>query len=315
MKRIVLFFLSAIFISTQVIAAPGSAGFGFLSVDFNARSSAMGGAYLAMRGDVSGILHNPAGMSYAQERQFGFDYVNYLLDISGGQAAFTHRLEGHGQITGIVSYFNYGKFEETTEFASKTGNEFGANDIALAISYADVLEDMFSYGVTLKYIHSKIDVYTAAAMALDFGLIYAAPFEDDLYFGLSLLNLGKPLGAFISTREDLPLSLRLGMTKKLAHLPLEFNIALNDLNVDENAFWDRFKKFSLGGEFTLSELLRLRLGYNNDIHSGLDTGTGAGFSGVSMGVGIYYNKYRFDYGYSSFGDLGATHRIGISGHL
>ena len=88
-----------------------------------------------------------------------------------------------------------------------------------------------------------------------------------------------------------------------------------EADFNDPGFWDRLKKFSIGGEFTISELIRLRLGYNNDIHQGLDTGTGAGFSGVSVGLGIHINSYRFDYGFSSFGDLGATHRIGLSGNI
>ncbi len=302
-------------LSFSLYAGIGTSGFEFLKIDFNPKSSAMGGAYLGMRGDVSSILHNPAGMSFADTRQFNFNYVNYLLDIGGGQAAYSQRIPGYGQISGIISYFNYGSFEETTEFANKTGNSFSASDIAIGISYADVLEEYFSYGVTLKYIHSKIEMYNASAFAVDLGLMYEAPFEKDLYFGLSLLNLGQPISAFISTKESLPLSLRFGVSKKLAHLPLEINIALNDLNVEENNFWDRMKKFSIGGEFTISELIRLRLGYNNDIHQGLDTGTGVGFSGVAIGLGIHISDYRFDYGFSSFGDLGATHRIGLTGNL
>jgi hypothetical protein len=302
-------------LSTSIFAGNGTSGFEFLKIDFNARSSAMAGAFLGMRGDVSGILHNPAGMSYADTRQFNFNYVNYLLDIGGGQVAYTQRISGHGQISGLISYFNYGEFDETTEFANKTGNTFNAHDIAFAVSYSDVLEEMFSYGATLKYIHSKIDMYSASAFALDLGLIYEAPFQKDLYFGLALLNLGQPISAFLSTKESLPLSLRLGLTKKLEHLPLELNIALNDLNVKEEDFWARLKKFSLGGEFTISQLIRLRLGYNNDVHQGLDTGTGAGFSGVSVGLGLHISSYRFDYGFSSFGDLGATHRIGLTGDI
>ena len=313
MKKIILLVLSLL--SYPLYGGNGTSGFEFLRIDLNPRSSAMGGAFLGMRGDISVILHNPAGMSYAEDKQFNFNYVNYLLDIGGGQAAYSQRIPGYGQISGIISYFNYGTFEETTEFANKTGNNFSALDIAFGISYSDVLEEMFSYGVTLKYIHSKIEMYSASAFAVDFGLLYEAPFEQDLFFGISLLNLGQPVSAFISTKESLPLSLRLGMTKKLAHLPLELNIALNDLNVKESNFWDRLKKFSIGGEFTISELIRLRLGYNNDIHQGLDTGTGAGFSGAAVGLGIHINSYRFDYGFSSFGDLGATHRIGLSGTI
>jgi hypothetical protein len=143
--------------------------------------------------------------------------------------------------------------------------------------------------------------------------MYSAPFSDDLYFGLSLLNVGKSLSAFVETREMLPLSLRLGIAKKLEHLPLELNVALNDLNVSESSVWDRLAKFSIGGEFTLSQLIRLRLGYENELHRDLDTGQGSGFAGVSMGFGLYWKDYRFDYGYSSYGDLGGTHRFGIYG--
>ena len=296
-------------------AGAATSGFEFLRVDLNPRSSAMGGAFIAMRGDIAGIQHNPAGMAFTNEQQFTFSYINYLLDIGGGQAGYSRRLSGLGQISAVISYLDYGDFTETDEFANPTGNSFSASDLVFAISYADNLETYFSYGVSLKYIHSKIDLYTSGALALDFGLIYDAPFEDDLYFGISLLNVGHATSAFVETEEDLPLSLRLGVTKKLAHLPLELNFALNDLNVNEGSFADRLSKFSIGGEFTISQVIRLRLGYNNEVHKGLDTGTGAGFSGVSLGFGIYYDKYRFDYGFSSFGDLGSTHRVGLSGTL
>jgi len=313
--RLTWILFSAGLLCTNLIGGNATSGFEFLRIDLNPRSSAMGGAFLAMRGDLAGILHNPAGMAFTEDQQFTFNYVNYLLDIGGGQAGYTRRLTDFGQISAIISYFDYGDFAETNEFANATGNTFSANDMMFALSYSDYLETYFSYGVSIKYIHSKIDVYTAGAVAFDFGLIYDAPFEDDLYFGISLLNVGQATSAFLDTKEKLPLNLRLGITKKLAHLPLELNLALNDLNVKEESFADRLSKFSIGGEFTISKVIRLRLGYNNEVHRGLDTGTGAGFSGVSLGFGIYYDQYRFDYGFSSFGDLGATHRIGISGTL
>ena len=103
------------------------------------------------------------------------------------------------------------------------------------------------------------------------------------------------------------------MAKKLAHLPLEFNVSLNDLNVSEDNIWDRLAKFSIGGEFTLSEMLRLRLGYENEVNRDLKLGKERGFAGVSMGFGLLWRDYRFDYAYSSFGDLGSTHRFGIYG--
>jgi hypothetical protein len=315
MKYKCFLWVFCLFLVPRLLAGDGTSGFEFLRTDFSARSSAMGGAFVAMRGDINGVFHNPAGLAYTSERQFTFNYVSYLLDINGGQAGYSQRLNNLGQISAALLYFDYGAFDETDEFAQKTGRSYGASDIAIALSYADILEEYFSYGVSIKYVHSKIDEWTANALAFDFGLLYEAPFEEDLFFGISLLNVGKTMSAFVDTKESLPLSLRIGFAKKLAHLPLEFNASLNDLNVREDSIWDRLKKFSLGGEFTLSQLLRLRLGYDNDLHQGLDTGSGAGFAGISLGFGLLWNDYRFDYSFSSFGDLGATHRFGFYGSL
>ena len=102
----------------------------------------------------------------------------------------------------------------------------------------------------------------------------------------------------------------------MAHLPLVINININNLNEVEDTILDRIEKFSIGGEFTLSSRLRLRLGYDNTLHKNLETSNGAGFSGVSIGAGfVFYKNFRFDYGYSSWGDLGGLNRIGFSGTL
>ncbi len=313
MRKWVLFILILYITTGSIRAGNGTSGFEFLRTEFSSRAASMGRAFVAMRGDINGLYHNPSGMAYFDQNQFVVNYTDYLIDFGGGFAAYSHRLPGLGQLSGSIIWLNYGDFDETNEFAQKSGRTYGAYDLAFALSYADILEQYFSYGVTLKYIHSKIDMFTADAIAFDFGLMYAAPFEENLYFGLSLLNVGRPLSAFVETKESLPLSLRLGVAKKLKHLPLEINATLNDLNVSEPDFWDRIAKFSIGGEFTLSQLIRLRLGYENEIHHDLDTGQGSGFAGLSMGFGLYWKDYRFDYGYSSYGDLGGTHLFGIFG--
>jgi hypothetical protein len=309
-----LIFVFTFFCSWSVIPAAnnGTSGFQFLQTDFSPRSSAMAGAFLVLRGDVNGIFQNPALLAYATGRQFCFNYNNYLLDISGGQAGYSQRLLGYGQLSASILYLNYGSFQETDEFATPTGRSFTANDMALAVSYSDYLEERFVYGASIKLIHSKIDSYTASAVALDFGLIYEAPFSPDLYFGAALLNVGKGISAFMHTKEDLPLSLRIGVSKKLAHLPLVYNITLNDLNTAGKSLSDHLKNFSIGGEFTLSSVFRLRLGYDNALHSDLDT-PAAKFTGVSLGFGLIWHSYRFDYSYSSYGDLGNVHRFGIQG--
>ena len=302
-----------IFVLTVAGFAGGNltSSFEFLRTDYSPRTAAMADAFVTIHGDVNGLFTNPATAAYIQQRQFAFNYTNYILDINGGSAAYTHVLPRYGRLSVGVQYMNYGKFDRTNEFAELTGQSFTANDLALAVALSDTLGRNFSYGVTAKYIFSKIQDYTAGAVALDFGLLYEAPFEKDLFFAVVMTNLGTNFDYYADRQESLPLRIRVGVSKKLAHLPLELGVALNDLNMQAENFAERAKRFSVGGEFRLSDALRLRLGYNNDLHSGFSETADGKFAGVSGGFGIYWKNFRFDYAYSNFSSLGAIHRIGI----
>jgi len=315
MKKYIIIFQIFLLFSVAVYAGSGTSGFEFLRTDFSPRASAMAGTYVAMRSDINGIFHNPAGIASLQERQVIFNYMDHLLDINGGIVGYSQNLENIGRLSGAIIYFDYGSFNETDEYAKPTGRTFGAADIAFAVSLSNYFEDRIAYGVTMKYAHSSIDVFNSSAIAFDFGLIYDAPFEDELYFGITLLNFGQAITAFQQTKEKLPLTVNIGISKKLAHLPLVLNVNLNNVNELENDLVNNIKKFSIGGEFTLSSKLRLRLGYNNELHDNLETSNGAGFSGVSLGLGFLWNNYRIDYSFASMGDLGSINRFGISGAL
>jgi hypothetical protein len=120
---------------------------------------------------------------------------------------------------------------------------------------------------------------------------------------------------YANTQENLPLTMRLGFSKKLEHLPLEIAASLLDMNSAES-LGDLVKQFSIGGEFRLSESLRLRLGYNNRLHSDLKRNSAESqFGGVSGGLGIFVKNFRIDYSYSNYNLLGNTHRFGITGNL
>lgn len=317
MNRFVKYSILIIVLLSQSAFSNGriTSGFEFLRLDFSPRTAAMSRAFTTIRADVNGMFTNPAGLSYLESDQFTLNYTNYVLDISGGLAAYARHFEGIGMLSFGITYMDYGDFEETTETAEKTGNTFGANDLAIGVGLSNRLDQHFSYGVNLKYAFSKLQDYNASAIALDFGLIYDAPFQDDLHFAITLLNLGTNFKYYQDTQEPLPLSLNIGLSKKLAHLPLEIALSLKDLNVERNEMLDYIKGFSIGGEFRFSESFRARIGYDNQLHSGLETTKEERFGGLSGGVGIYWGQFRLDYAYSNFSSLGSIHRLGIQGSL
>ena len=292
-----------------------TSAFEFLRTDFNPRTAAMSDAYLSPTNDVSTMFVNPAGMSYIEQDQYAINYTNHILDINGGMAVFARKFPRYGVLSVGLLYMDYGDFEETDENAQPLGRQFGANDFALGIGIANHLDEQFSYGINMKYAFSKLESYNALAIAFDFGLYWAVPYTSDLSFAVTLMNIGRQFIYFQDTKENLPVNFRVGISKKLAHLPLEIAVSLNELNIETNKSTDLIKCFSLGGEFTLSEKLRVRLGYNNNLHNNFEAIDDYRFGGVSAGFGFYFKKYRIDYSYSNYGALGGISRFGFFGSL
>ena len=98
----------------------------------------------------------------------------------------------------------------------------------------------------------------------------------------------------------------------MAHLPLTLFVDFHKLNEQEDKFSDRLKSFSVGAEITLSSVLTMRLGYNNEKRKELKLGSFAGLAGFNVGLGVFISDYRFDYGFSSMGQAGSLHRVSIS---
>ena len=150
-------------------------------------------------------------------------------------------------------------------------------------------------------------------MAVDLGLHYAIP-DKNWNFGFAVLNLGGQLSKYYETSEteDLPLDVVIGVSKRLENLPLRLSVDFHKLNEERDDFIERFKAFTVGAEFTLSKVLKLRLGYDNERRSEFKIGSTAGVAGFNAGLGVKISDYQFDYGYSSLGLVGGLHRIGIS---
>lgn len=310
-------FLCALGISGMVWGqSVGTTTFEFLKTQYSARGAAMANNLLAVKGDVNGMFINPAVLASIQDPQWSINYADHLLDFQAGQLAYTRRLEKFGTVAIGLLYFNYGNFEETNVFGELTGREFSASEFSLAASLANTLGEGFDYGVNVKFIYSSLDNYSASGFAIDAGLFYTAPYLSGAQFGFSISNLGFLLSNYTSASNDkLPLYVRFGFAKRLAHLPLLFTVSLNDLTLKTGDSMDILKRFSLGGEFDISKVVKLRLGYDNGINRDVKPLEGRSFGGLSAGLGIYWKSFRLDYAFSTYGDLGTLNRLGITGSL
>ena len=303
-------FIAVFIISVFTVNLFSQNTYEFLRIDMSARAASLGGTFVSNHDDPNIIFYNPAGINLLSENPISFSFVKHVLDINLASLSYSTEFEGIGRFGGAVKYINHGTFTKSDEFGNRDG-EFSAGEVVFILGYANSLDPNFNYGVNVKYIYSKIADRNSSGLGFDFGLNYFIP-EDDFSIGFAAMNVGTQISSYYETKEELPLDIIVGVSKKLEHLPLRLSLDFHRLNTDREDFIDRFKGFSLGAEFTLSKVLRLRFGYDNEKRSDLKIGTSAGIAGFNAGLGAIISDYNFDYGFSSLGAIGALHRVTVS---
>lgn len=300
-------FMTFFLISLSLLAK--ETPFNFLRYAGSARSASLAGAFVAIGDDPSAIFINPASVAIDKERNFSVTFLKHVLDVNSGSVSYHRSWNNIGSFAVSAIYTNYGSFERTDANGQILGT-FGANDFSLGVSYGNILDTNLFYGGTLKIISSNIDKYSSIAIAMDFGLLFLIP-EKRTSIGVSILHIGTQLSTFDGTRESLPLDLRVGVSHRLRGLPLLLNFNFYNLAEQTTKFFDRFLKFSIGGEFYFGENVNLRIGYDNNIRKYSSSSKDKKFTGFSGGLGLKFKELNFDYGVSQVGVSAIFHRFSI----
>lgn len=306
----------------------GRAGaFGILTITPGPRAAAMGNTFVAMKDDPTTLFSNPAALSTQTKRDsaapgslISFGFNKMALDMNQGYLAYSQPapdfLGSDAWIAAGIVYTDYGTFTGADNVGQLT-NDFSAGEAALSIAYSSIIPDQpVRYGVALKYISSTIvsGSYSSSAIAADLGIFYESK-PLLLTIGASALNIGKQLSSYDGITENLPFNLQLGVSKKLERLPLVVHLAFRNITRDREgrSFWYALNDFSIGGEFTMSKVVRLRFGYENQKRRDLETPSGLGMGGFSFGLGLVFQKLHIDYSLSAMGPaVSDVHRFGAA---
>jgi len=306
MKRPVLLLLSALATASHA-AEPGTTSANFLKLGIGPRAVAMGEAQVGLADDVYAAYWNPAGLTQLQNREAGFVQTQYLQDIQSQYAAYAHPHPTLGTFAGSFTYLNVGKFD-AFDASGQPNGQVGANDAALAFSYAlpvirhRRMDSQLSIGVTGKYIQETLDSVTSHACAADLGLFYS-PGKDfggtleGFKAGLAVRNLGSSM-KFDQESFTLPRTIAAGVSWTGIWLGEKLTAA-----VDGEQPNDGKETVGAGLELSTLQLLILRVGY---------TSKGDAGTGLRLGAGLRFKTVQVDYAFAGAGDLGQTHRIGLT---
>lgn len=273
MFRTVRILFLALSLPLGVFGQTGERLYPFLELPVSVVAAANGGQVVSSPAtDISMAYHNPALLGPSVAGQVAFTYMNYLADINTASASYCRDIDGKSRWMAGIRLIDYGTMPWTSETNELLG-ETSAQDMVATGTYAWKLSSTWRAGANINLIYSVLDVYTSTAAGVDVGVYYEKP--DHLFSaGLSLTNLGSQLTSYDDTYEPLPWDIKVGISKKLAHAPLRFNVTArnlsqrsfnylggiggNRLNLAEHIFC----RVVGGVDFIPSEQVQFSLGYN-----------------------------------------------------
>ncbi len=300
----------------------GTSGFQFLKVPVDARSAAMGETVAANAFDASALYWNPALAAQVDGAQLGFSHTEYFADVKLEYLAGIYHFRRLGLTVGAsLQALNSGDMDVTTEFQQTgTGETFRFIDIAAGVTVAQQLTDLFSYGVTAKWVHESVAGLSANTAILDLGVFYRIG-DTGAQMAVVIRNFGIDaafkgeldrvmLDGGTRTETDFesmtpPTTFALGLTYNLLR-----SSPTNDLSISGqlNNPNDNAENFNVGVEYVWNDILALRSGYRFGVEEFDLPSFGAGFILPSVS-GL---NARFDYGFSRMEKLGAVHRLGMN---
>ena len=268
----------------------GQSSFLFLNLSPSARNTALGSYAISWPGsDPTSAYINPSLLNDKMNTAISFNHQFYFDGIDVGHVSYSQLIKKWNiNAQAGVQYISSDKIIA----ADDIGNIYGttdANELDFFVVGSRKFNDRITLGASIHYINSHLGLFSSNALAGSFSGLY---FNPEKNYGLSLVlrNLGVVLDAYDIEKEKLPLTVELGFSKRLLHLPFIYyitahhletgNVRYDDPNLNSNsdifgnvkeksAFtkWTNnvLRHFSLGGEMLLGkkEQFNLRLGYNH----------------------------------------------------
>lgn len=318
MKHLFFSFFCFFFTLNSLLLTPlFSTTANFLKIGVGARNIAMGETG-ATSADINSIYWNPAGLVNVDSKEFSFMHAVWFETINYEHIVFGLPTK-YGKVAFSLNYLFMSEMDKYDNTGVLQQEKMTAYDLALTLSYAASLERYFKYpigfGYNLKIISSKLEEEQATTAALDLGLrskiklgfISEKIKEEKIDVGFVIQNIG-PGMRFVKETSSLPTNIKLGLSYSVAvkkERPLICNFDIN---------------FPIEGDVKLGFGLEYNIGLRDNLitfsprlgYGAYNKGFEEGLYGFTVGFGVRYDKYSFDYAFVPYGELGLTHRVSLS---
>jgi hypothetical protein len=228
----------------------------------------------------------------------------WIEDIFYDDMAAVFPMKNIGTVGCELFYLNAGNFDGYNSAGVSTG-QFSAGALSASLSFARKIIPSVSVGLVAKYLNENIDGQSATGFAVDLSTLYKTPIKG-FSAGLNVANLGPAMG--YSQAFTLPVNVRAGVAYSVAK---DINVVCDYTQPIETA-----GVLGIGGEYGYRDFLVVRGGFKfqgsldyNQVEEGYGPSAA---SGLTLGMGLKYSRFGFDYAYAPEGFLGDTHRFALN---
>ena len=317
----------------------GSGVYSFLEIPASARIAALGGTFITVKdNDLNAALQAPSLLNPSMNNSLSLSGVTYVDGVKFGDASYARDFGKYGTYMASMHYASYGEFIQADEFGNIDGT-FHTSDYSLTIGGGYQFNPKFSFGAAIKTIYSDYYIYNSFGVALDI----SATYNDTLNHITSTFvfrNAGIQLKNYIkNNNEPLPAEALIGVSKRLIHTPLRFNLTYRHLEKFDLSYSDPYKlgdvdpltgeaqvvtinffnklsrHFIIGTEILFSKNFQLNVAYNFQRRREMVIDTRPGLVGFSMGIGLKISKFIISYGRGNYHLAGGANHFSITTNL
>ncbi|MFT3824255.1 MAG: type IX secretion system protein PorQ [Chitinophagaceae bacterium] len=313
----------------------GNTVYNFLKLPNTPQLTALGGINISQLSEDIGLsFNNPSLLRPSMHTQTDFVFNSFYAGIRNFHLMGGWHSEPLETTFSLgVNYFTYGSVQET----DASGNLLGTikpSDYVIQASASRQYMERWHYGATLKFIHSGYGQYRSSGIAADVGVSYIDT-TNLLQISFVAKNMGVQLSSYAGTEKgELPFDMQLGISKRLAHAPVQFSLTLHHLqqfnilysdtafnndndfrNASDKSFtFDKlFRHVVMAVQLYVGDKIEITAGYNYLRRKELNIGSaGNGLNGFSLGVGALFKKLQIRYARSYYQNNSAYNQFGLS---
>jgi len=301
MKNYILTGLMIIAICFPLFAISNNAGRAVVTpfeIGITARQSGVGEAFTGYY-DCNSILYNPASLAMLDREYFTVTHEKWIVGSSQSYLAMGLPFNW-GFISGGIVYFNQGEIELTNNWVTQDQRK-AVSDLGVVLGYGGNFHKYLALGANVKFLYFNWADYTTTGFAADFGAFmpsYTLPYGiGDLHAGLVVQNIGTKVKAR-DVAFDQPLTPKLGFSINFPKVSVFDFLLLGDASYP---IYDASFRGNVGLEVGIYNYFALRGGYR--------IGYDVNKSAITMGAGLKYKSFHFDYALINYDYAGLTHRF------